>query len=149
MAGSSHHCLIHTNKITCTLCANSIPFAAEHIYDFLESHCLPRQYTLSYAIGTQHTHSSHNIVLHGCVYICTSCGNTASNKIIKISESHAVVPPLMVYITSKLMSKAKPRGDYHRQWPYKAAHMSDDAVLDNIQGQINNTQVQIMAKVTS
>jgi len=90
IASSNHQCLIHNNRVTCTICANSIPRDAENIADFLESPCLPREYSISYMIGNNHTHSSHNIEIYGGVYIyiyiCTTCGNTAHNKVLQLRK---------------------------------------------------------------
>jgi len=69
IASSNHQCLIHNNRVTCTICANSIPKDAENITDFLEFPCLPREYSITYIIGNNHTHSSHNIKIYGGVYI--------------------------------------------------------------------------------
>lgn len=84
----------------------------------------------------------HDVVLHGGVfiytyiYICTSCGNTASNKIIKLRLPCTRPMTHGLYNLRAYAKGRAPRG--FPQWPYRSVHSSDKVVFENIQGQINN-----------
>jgi len=55
MNSSKHDCILHNNRIHCYQCSSSIHIKAPNIRDFLESSCLPIQYTYSHAVGNLHT----------------------------------------------------------------------------------------------
>jgi len=80
LKSSQHDCVIFGERLYCCGCSSNISIRAEHINDFIQSSCLIRDRTMTYAVGKQHTHHTHKITIYGGVYMCTSCGATASRN---------------------------------------------------------------------
>jgi len=87
-------------------------------------------------IGNNHTHSTHSIKIYGGVYICTTCGNTAHNKVLELRKS-CTRPKAHGQANLRAYKRGvAPRG--FPDWPYKQIFSMHDVVLENIQGHINN-----------
>jgi len=64
----------------------SVSVAAKHLFDILQSACIPTCEHISYPVGNRFTHPTHSIVLHVGVFFCTACGATAKNKLVKVFD---------------------------------------------------------------
>lgn len=62
---SKHDCILQNNRIYCPHCETSIHIKAPNIREFLESSCLPIEYTYTHAVGNLHTHHTHRMVIYG------------------------------------------------------------------------------------
>ena len=77
-----------------------------------------------------------NIKIYGGVYICTTCGNTAHNKVLQLRQPCSR-PKALGKVNLRAYEKGSaPRG--FPDWPYKQISSMHDVVIENIQGHINN-----------
>ena len=87
-----------------------------------------------------YTHPSHTIVLYGGVLLCTGCGSTARNKLIKLQhECYAKGPETGVHGLDNLdrYSQGRPPRGYASKWPFNVFKLSDLEIMHNIQNQVN------------
>jgi len=84
MATSRHSVSLtaDSKSVCCLTCHSTISLKASHLYDFLDGSCqIPIKNLSVVAIGKQHSHPSHPIVLYGGVYLCTACGCVGRAKL--------------------------------------------------------------------
>jgi len=138
ISSSKHDCILHNNRVHCYQCSTSIHIKAPNIRDFLESSCLPIQYTYSHAVGNQHTHHTHRVVVYGGIYMCTKCGATGSRKLVKLARE-CKRPTAAGKINRDAYADGRPLPKYDG-WPYKRIHLDDNIIINNIQMQIDRIQ---------
>lgn len=83
---SSRCCITQYTIIFCADCSMSVSINAKHIFDILESPCIPEANHISYTVGNIFTQPTHTVTLYGGVYFCTARGATAVNKLIKFFD---------------------------------------------------------------
>ena len=120
-AESPHICIHKNSRIYCTECSMSVASAAPHVFDILQSACTPDLKHVSYPVGNRFTHPAHSILLDGGVFMCTACGATAVNKLIKLHDPcfpHRYGPP---NYNLRAYKAGRARAGFPL-WPYKHIH---------------------------
>ena len=65
------------SRIHCTECSMSVSVSAPHLFDIIQSACIPECKHISYPGGNKFTHITHTVVIYGGVFFCKACGATA------------------------------------------------------------------------
>jgi len=110
--------------------------------EFIESSCLPPEYTMTYAVGKRHAHHTHKISLHGGVYLCMSCGATAAKKLVKLARPCFRPTSHGKYNREAYISGRAPAG--FPDWPYKQIYLREDVIVNNVQFQTDQLHRQTM-----
>jgi len=128
---SQHDCIIHNNRLYCNRCNASIHIRAAHIEDFIKSSCLSTQYNYCFAVGHQHTHHSHRMVIYREIYMCTKCGSTGSRKLINFFRE--CMPPKTrgQQNIDTYAAGTAPAG--YNNWSYKCVHLDENSAVNNVQ----------------
>lgn len=66
---SSHICIYKDNRVYCTECSMSVPVAAKHLFDLLQSPCVPTFKHISYTVGNSFTHHPLGSSLWGSIFL--------------------------------------------------------------------------------
>ena len=70
-----------------------------------------------YRLQTRYTHPTHSVVIYGGVFMCTSCGATAKNKLVKLhAPCFPVKPPSKCANLRAYLAGRAPAG--FPNWPY-------------------------------
>jgi len=135
---STHSLSILASRVVCAKCNASVPIKASYVFDFVESKCCPQDKYISIAIGHQHTHPSHQPVMHERVIICTKCGSTALNKIVNLSNNCAGIDEDR-YSYGSVNVRSYNRGEApldSPDWPYDKLLPAHVQTLRSIQSQM-------------
>ena len=114
----------------------SVASAALHVCDVLKSACVPDLKHVSYPVGNRFTHPTHSIALYGGVFMCTACGATAVNKLIKLHDPcfpHRYGPPN--YNLRAYKAGRAPAGV--PLWPYKHIHEYTTSLRHTVQAKVD------------
>ena len=145
---SQHDCIIHNNRLYCSKCQACIHVRAAHIEDFIKSSCLPTQHNYCFAVGHQHTHHSHRMVIYGGIYMCTKCGSTGSRKLMQLSRECKPPKTRGQQNIDAYAAGTSPAG--YNNWPYKRVHLDENIAVNNVQTLVdrmhNNIKMSIINK---
>jgi len=100
---------------------------------------------MTYAVGKQHTHQTHKITLYGGVYMCTTCGATASKKLEKLAIPCAKPTAHGKINTEAYIAGNPPTG--FPKWPYEHIHLRENVIVNNIQLQIDQLHRQTLRQI--
>ena len=115
----------------------SVSCSAPHVFEILKAACVPELKHISYPVGNRSTHPTHSIVLYGGVFMCTACGATAVNKLIKLYDPcfpHRY-GPLPFNLRAYKAGRA-PAG--FPLWPYKQIHEYTTSLRHTVQAKVND-----------
>lgn len=134
------------NRLVCTSCNASVSVKAKYLFEFISSGCFPEDKIVSLAVGKLHIHPSHTILMYGGVLMCTKCGSTARNKLIKLQHKcFGNGPETGEHGLDNLERYAAgraPRG--YKKWPYNHFKLSDIEIHSNVQNDVNKVPLPIL-----
>jgi len=135
-----------SNRLVCASCNASVSVNANYLFEFIASNCFPEDKLVSLAVGKLHTHPSHTVIMYGGVLMCTKCGSTARNKLIKLQHvCYGNGPETGAHGLDNIERYAAgrtPRG--YSKWPYNHFKLSDIEIQLNVQNQVNKVPLPIL-----
>ena len=143
---SSH--ILHKvgNRLVCTSCNASVSVKAKYLFEFISSGCFPEDKIVSLAVGKLHTHPTHAIIMYGGVLMCTKCGSTARNRLVKLQHKCFGNGPETgehgLDNIERYAAGRAPRG--YKKWPYNHFKLSDIEIHRNVQNEVNKVPLPIL-----
>ena len=88
---------------------------------------------------------THNIIIYGGVYMCTTCGATASKKLEKLARPCQNPTSHGKHNRDAYKARKPPAG--FPKWPYKQIHLRENVIVNNVQLQVDQLHRQTLRQI--